>query len=139
MAAYVKIYCFVEDIAEKVHNLGSDALTLALTTLAGAPTSTMTNLASISPIAYTTFTGSRVPAISSSAQSTGTYKLVLADVTLTANATTPNFGAVTLYNDTAASDQLIAWWSYGSDISLLNTETFTIDFDPSGGVLTIGP
>jgi hypothetical protein len=32
-----------------------------------------------------------------------------------------------LYNDTHASDALIAWWDYGSAITVLTGETFTID------------
>lgn len=31
MAVFNKFDCFVENVAEKVHNLGSDQLTLALT------------------------------------------------------------------------------------------------------------
>lgn len=31
------------------------------------------------------------------------------------------------YDDTHASDVLIAWWDYGSSITLLDTETFTVD------------
>lgn len=136
MAAFNKINAFVEDLAEKVHNLGADVLTIALTTTANKPTASSTNLASITPISYTNLSA-RVPTISSSAQSSGTYKLVLADLVLTASGTVAAFGVPVLYNDTAASDQLICWWEYGSDVTLLNTETFTLDFDGSGGVLTI--
>ncbi len=58
---------------------------------------------------------------------------------LTASGAVAAFGAIVLYNDTPTSpaDPLIAWWEYGSDVTLANTETFTIDFDQSGGVLTI--
>ena len=37
MASYVKFYSFVEALAEKVHNLGSDTLTVALVAAANAP------------------------------------------------------------------------------------------------------
>ena len=40
MASYVKFQSFVEKLAEKVHNLGSDTLTVALTTNANAPANT---------------------------------------------------------------------------------------------------
>lgn len=136
MASFNKINAFVEDLAEKVHNLGSDTLTIALTTTANKPTASSTTLGGLTQISYTNLSA-RVPTISSSSQSSGTYKLVLADLVLTASGTVAAFGAVVLYNDTAASDQLICWWEYGSDVTLLNTETFTIDFDGSGGVLTI--
>jgi hypothetical protein len=32
-----------------------------------------------------------------------------------------------LYNDTAASDPLIGWWDRGSEITLADGETFTLD------------
>jgi hypothetical protein len=137
MAAYNKIQSFVEALAEKKHNLGSDALTIGLTTVANTPSASADNvLADISPISYTNLSA-RVPTITSSVHTTGTYKLILADLVLTASGTVAAFGTVVLYNDTATNDELICWWEYGSDVTLLNTETFTINFDDSGGVLTI--
>jgi hypothetical protein len=47
------------------------------------------------------------------------------------------FRYAVLYDDTAASDQLIGFWDYGSSITLNDTETFTVDFDASAGVLTL--
>jgi len=138
MATYVKFQAFVEHLAEKVHNLGSDALTIALTN--SAPNvATNTVLADITQISYTNCSA-RVPTISSSAQTTGTYKLTLADLTLTASGGTVGpFRYVVLYNDTPTSpaDPLIAYYDYGSSITLADTETLLIDFDSSGGALTL--
>lgn len=39
------------------------------------------------------------------------------------------FRYVVLYNDTAASKNLVGWWDYGSSISLADTETFTVKFN----------
>jgi hypothetical protein len=78
--------------------------------------------------------------ISSSAQSSGTYKLVLADVVFTASGGTIGpFRYAVLYNDTPTSpaDPLIAWWDYTASITLQAGETFTTDFDATTGVLTI--
>lgn len=139
MASYVKYQVFVEDLAEKVHNLGSDTLKVALTNT--APTvATDTGLASITEIAaangYTA--GGTQATTSSSAQTTGTYKLVLADVVFTASGGTIGpFRYAVLYNDTAASDQLIAYWDYGSSITLQDGESFTWDADATTGILTI--
>lgn len=138
MASYNKFNAFVEHVAEKVHNLGSDSLKVALTNT--APVATNSVLADLTEITYTNLPTSRVPTISSSAQSSGTYKLVLADLVL--QATGGSVGPlryVVLYNDTPTSpaDPLIGWWDYGSSITLADGETLTIDFDATNGVLTI--
>lgn len=39
------------------------------------------------------------------------------------------FRYVVLYNDTAASKNLVGWWDYGSSITLADTETFTVKFN----------
>lgn len=139
MATYVKFNVFVENLAEKVHNLGADTLKIALTNT--APTAaTDATIADITQISGTNgyTTGGTAATISSSAQSSGTYKLVLSDVTFTASGGSMGpFRYAVLYNDTAASDQLISYWDYGSSITLADTETFTVDFSASNGVLTL--
>lgn len=137
MASYNKFNSFVEAIAEKVHNLGSDTLKVVLTN--SAPSASNTQLSDITQISngngYTT--GGSTATTSSSAQSSGTYKLVLGDVTFTASGSMGPFRYVVLYNDTASNDELIGWWDYGSSITLASGDTFTVDFDGSNGVLTI--
>lgn len=135
MASFNKFQPFVEQLAEKVHNLGSDQIVVALTNT--APNATDATLSQITEISYTNCS-SRNVTTSSSAQTSGTYKLVLADLVLTASGGSVGpFRYVVLYNDTAASDQLIGYYDYGSPLTLLDGETLTIDFDPSAGVLTI--
>ena len=135
MASFNKFQPFVEQLAEKVHNLGSDQIVVALTNT--APNATDATLSQITEISYTNCS-SRNVTTTSSAQTTGTYKLVLADLVLTASGGSVGpFRSVVLYNDTAASDQLIGYYDYGSALTLLDGETLTIDFDPSAGVLTI--
>ncbi len=139
MATYNKFQAFVEDIAEKVHNLASDALTIALTATANAPVATNSVLANLTQIAYTNLSTRVIGAPTSSAQSSGTYKLVLPDLVLTASGAVAAFQYVALYNDTPTSpaDPLIAWWDYGASVTLANLETFTVDFDATNGVLQI--
>lgn len=138
MASYTKFQSFVEALAEKVHNLGADTLKVMLTL--SAPVNTNTVKADLTEISagngYTA--GGTAASISSSAQTSGTYKLVLADVVFTASGgAIANFRYAVLYNDTAASDELIGFWDYGSTVTLASGETFTVDFDASTGVLTI--
>ena len=138
MATFNKFQSFVEAVAEKVHNLGSDVLKVMLTNSAPVATNTVkANLTEISAgNGYTA--GGTAATISSSAQSSGTYKLVLADVVFTASGGSIGpFRYAVLYNDTATNDELIGWWDYGSSITLASGETFTVDFDPTNGVLTI--
>lgn len=139
MATFNKIHAFVEHLAEKVHNLGADTLTIALTTLAEVPVaSTDAVLADITQISYTNLS-TRAITITSSGQSSGTYKLVLQDLVLTASGAVATFREVVIYNDTPTSpaDPLIGWWDYGSDVTLASGETFTIDFDPTNGAIQI--
>lgn len=138
MATFNKFYPFVEALAEKSHNLGADTLKIALTNT--SPTTADDQLADITQVAngngYTT--GGTAATISSSAQTSGTYKLVLADVVFTASGGSVGpFRYAVLYNDTATGDELIGWWDYGSAITLADTETFTVDFSASNGVLTL--
>jgi hypothetical protein len=137
MATYTKFNAFVENLAEKVHNLGSDTLTVALCNT--APVATNSVLADLTQITYTNCSA-RVITISTSAQTTGTYKLVLADLTLTASGGTVGpFRYVVVYNDTPTSpaDPLIAFYDYGSSITLNAGETLLIDFDGANGLLQI--
>lgn len=137
MASFSKFNSFVEALAEKTHNLGADTLKVVLTN--SAPSAANTVLADITQIAngngYTT--GGTAATISSSAQTSGTYKLVLADVTFTASGSMGPFRYAVLYNDTATSDELIGYWDYGSSITLAASETFTVDFDATNGVLQV--
>jgi hypothetical protein len=131
LATYTKFNSFVEAVAEKSHNLGSDQLTVALTN--SAPSASNTQLSNITEITYTNCS-SRNITTSSSSQTSGTYKLVLTDLVLTASGGTVGpFRYVVIYNNTATNDELIAYYDYGSSITLADGETFTIDFDGTNG------
>lgn len=136
MATLVLFNSFKEAVFEKVHNLGSDTLKVALTN--SAPAAANTVLADITQIAngngYTT--GGSALTVSSSSQSSGTYKLVVADLTFTASGgTMGTFRYAVYYNDTATSDELIGYVDYGSAVSLLDGQQFTLDHDPTNGLL----
>lgn len=140
MATFNKFNKFVEHLAEKVHNLEADMLKVLLTNT--TPVATNEVRADLTEISagngYTA--GGLQAAQAGSAQSSGAYKLTLADVVFTAaGGSIGPFRYAVLYNDTptAPVDPLIGWYDYGSSITLADTETLTIDFDATNGVLTI--
>jgi hypothetical protein len=137
MATYNKFNSFTEALAEKVHNLGSDTLTVALCAAANAPVATNTQLSNLTQISYTNLS-SRVLTQGTSSQTSGTYKLTINDLTLTASGgSVATFRYVVIYNDTATNDELIAWFDYGSNITLASGESLTLDFDAANGLLQI--
>lgn len=138
MAAYNKFQCTVADLANKVHNLGSDTLKVALTN--SAPVATNTVLANITQIAYTNLgglTGGQTATLTSSSQTAGLYKLILQNAVFTATGAAGPFQYAVLYNSTAASGNLIAWFDYGSAVSMVNGDTFTVAFDGTNGVFQL--
>jgi hypothetical protein len=129
MATYQKFNCFVEDVAEGKHNLGTGQLKVALTN--SAPAAGNTVLANITEISYTNCS-SRNITTSSSSQSGGTYSLVVNDLTLTASGGSVGpFQYVVIYNDTATNDELICYADRGSAVTLSDGDTFLIDFGSS--------
>lgn len=137
---FQKFNQFVEDVAEKVYNLQTDSLKVLLTNT--APVATNAVKADLTEITAQNgySAGGTATTVSSSAQTSGTYKLVITDVVFTASGGSigPLRYAV-LWDDTPTSpaDPLIGFFDYGSSITLLTGETLTADFDGSAGVLTI--
>jgi hypothetical protein len=132
MPSMTKINGFVEKLAEKSFNLGSDQLVIALSntdpTTDGVQASTAAAvLATVTQISYTNLS-SRNLTTSTSAQTSGTYDLILNDLVLTASGTVPDFRYVYVYDDTATNDELIGVYDHGSTVSMVNLETYTIDF-----------
>ena len=144
MATYNKFNQFVEDAAHGVHDLATDALKIMLTN--SAPVATNEIFANLTEISAGSgySAGGSVATQSLSAQASGVYQLKLGDVTFTASGGTIGaFRYAVLYNDTPVSpaDPLIAWWDYGSSITLQDGETLTVDMgatsSPQDLVLTI--
>jgi hypothetical protein len=140
MAAFNKFNAFVEHLAEKVHNLSADTLKILLTNTAPvAGNSVVADLTEISAgNGYSA--GGPAATVSASSQTSGTYKLVVDDLTITASGGSIGpFRYFTLYNDTPTSpaDPLIGFWDYGSSITLADGESVTVDFSAANGALQI--
>ncbi len=140
MATFNKYNQFVEDLAKGLHNLNTGVLKVALTNT--APAATHATLSAITEIAagngYTS--GGLQATFVSGAQTSGTYKLTLNDVTFTASGgSIATFRYAVLYNDTPTSpaDPLIAWYDYGANITITNGNSFVVDLDQALGVLTL--
>lgn len=141
MATYNKFNAFVADICNKVHNLSSDSCKVELTN--SAPVATNTVIANITDIAagngYTA--GGTAAASPSSTQTSGTETFSANNVVFTASGGSIGpFRYVVLYNSTAASGNLIAWWDYGSAVTLISGDTFTVAWNgggSSGSIFTL--
>ena len=136
MATFQKFNSFVEAMAEKKHNLGSDTLKVMLTN--SAPSASNTVKADITEISagngYTA--GGTAVTITASSQTSGTYSLVGDSVTFTASGGSIGpFRYAVLYNDTASNDELIGFYDYGSSVTLASTEYFPVTFGAS--ILTL--
>jgi hypothetical protein len=139
MATFNKYNTFIEEVYEGGHNLGTATLKVALTNTAPtAATDTVWNTTvAPAPAAANGYSaGGNTITTSSSAQTSGVYKLVLADSTFTATAGGIGpFRYAILYNS-SASNKVVGYYDYGSSITLADTETLLVDFDASAGVLT---
>lgn len=140
MATFNKFQQFVEDLAKGVHNFTSDAsctLTVALCNAANAPIATNSVLANLTQIAYTNLSARVISGVTAE-HTTGTVSFTANDLVLTASggAVAP-FRYIVLYNDdpTSPADPLIGWYDYGSDLTLADGETLTIDFTTGFGSL----
>jgi hypothetical protein len=140
MAAFNKFNQFVADVANKVHNLGADVLKVMLTNTAPAATNAIkTDITDIAAGNGYTAGGSALT-ITSSTQTSGTYKLIVQDLVFTASGGSIGpFRYAVMYNDTPTSPAkpLVGWWDYGSAITLNTGETFTVDSDQTNGVLQL--
>ncbi len=134
MAAYNKIQNFVERFCKGEHNFDAAGhvvkVYLSNTTPDAAADDIKTDLAEFA--GGTGYTAGGTDVQNAVSEAAGTASVTAVDVVWTAGAADWNpFRYVVLYNDTHASDALIAWWDYGSALTLGNGETFTVDYGSS--------
>lgn len=130
MASYVKYEQFVEDLANGVHNFGSNSFKFFLTNRAPVVGTDATLADAVEIAAGNGYSaGGAAVTITSATQTGGTLSVVPAgDVVITASGGSIGpFRYVGFYNDTSASDSLVSSYDYGSSISLNDGESFTID------------
>lgn len=144
MASFNKVNDFVVNAVHDM-DLASDQIVVALSNT--APSSETSDpsadgngiLGNVTEVSYTNCSSRNVTTTSSS-QTSGTYKLVLADLTLTASGGSVGpFRYIYLYDDTVTSpaDPIIGYYDYASSLTLNDGDSFTIDFSATNGVLQL--
>lgn len=138
MATFVKFQDFVEQLGKGTHQLHAAGHTLKVYLTNAAPSvsadAVKADLAEIT--AENGYPSGGTDIQNDYTETDGTGTLTGTDVVFTASG--GSFGPfryVVLYNDTAANDELIAYWDYGSAITVNDGETFTVDFGAS--ILTL--
>lgn len=130
MATFTKFQDFVEKLGKGIHNLDTATLKVYLTnnTPSVSAHAKLTDLAGI-----TEEHGYAAADIQNEyTETAGTGTLTAVDVVFTASG--GSFGPfryIVIYNDTATDDPLIGYADYGSAITVLTGETFTVDFGAS--------
>jgi hypothetical protein len=143
MATYNKFQDFSEQLIRGVHDWDAHTFKVALTNTAPVATQTTWNVTDHpAPAAANGYTAGGTATTITIAEVTGTTTVSGTQVVFTATAGGIGpFRYAVLYNDTATSpaDAAIAWWDYGSAVTLADTETFTVKFSNAtpGAILTL--
>lgn len=138
MATFNKFNQFTKDLIDGVYDFDGHTFKVMLTNTAPVATNTVkANLTEIS--AGNGYTAGGTATTISTSTASGVAKVTGTDVVFTATGSVGPFRYAVLYDDTPTSpaDPLIGWWDYGSSVTLANTETFTVDFDATNGILTV--
>lgn len=141
MPALTKYHSFVDEVAKGGHNLATAVFKCALTNTApnqASDTVWNTTVAPAPAAANGYPAGGNTMTTSSATTVAGLFKLVLADSVFTATAGGIGpFRYAIIYNSTQ-SNKLVGYYDNASSQTLPNAgDTFTVDTDPTNGVLTI--
>lgn len=127
---------FKDQLGKGIHDLSTHDIKVALTNTA-PNVATHTVLADITQLGtgggYTGGAGGGVALAGKSyTETAGVGTFIATDLVITAaGGSIGPFRYAVLYNNTAASDNLIGYLDYGSAITLADTETLTLDFTTS--------
>lgn len=140
MAAFNKFNAFTKNLVDGVFNFATGHVhkVMLTNTAPVAANSVKADLTEIS--AGNGYTAGGTASAMSTATASGVAKVTGVDVVFTAaGGSIGPFRYAVLYDDTPTSpaDPLIGFWDYGSAVTLADTETFTVDFDGTNGILTV--
>lgn len=133
-ATYNKFDAFTFDVLDAKHDFGADTFKVLLTNVAPvAANSVKADLTEIAP--GNGYPPGGVATTATASTASGVTKVVGSPIVLAAaGGTIGPFQYAVLYNDTSPTKPLIAWWDYGSPLTLLDTDTVTIAFDAMNGI-----
>ncbi|CCE04128.1 conserved hypothetical protein [Bradyrhizobium sp. STM 3843] len=142
MAAFNKFNCFVQDVANGLHNMKTGTphvFKVYLTSTAPVVTNTVYNTPADLAAANGYAAGGASIGTITGAQTSGVFKFTAGTQPswTAAGGSIGPFEYAVLYNATSASQPLIGWWDYGTPITLTNGNTFTVNTDLVNGILTI--
>jgi predicted Zn-dependent protease len=129
MATYTKFQDFSQQLVEGIHDWNAHTFKVMLTLT--APVVTNTVKADLTEIAAGNgYTAGGTATTIATSETTGTTTVTGTEITWTASGgAIANFRYAVLYNDTAASDNLVAFWDYGSTVTVASGETFNVKFN----------
>lgn len=132
---FTKFNCLANDVMIGVHDFQTHTVKAALTNTAPIASQTVFEPVTLHPppadVNGYTAGGHDTTNVCSAG------KVTCTDITITATAGGIGpFRYIILYNDTSATDALIAFYDYASSITLANVgDNIVLDFDPTAGVL----
>ena len=144
MAAFNKFNSFVQELGKGTHTLTTDAIKVYLTNTLPTATHTVYNAnggADNGPADLATGGGYTTTGTAIGSQTwtntSGTSSFTGANVVFTATTGFGPFQYIVLYNNTSVTKELIGWYNYGSAVTLLASETFTVDFTTNTTIFTV--
>ncbi len=111
-------------------NLSTDQFAIYLTDT--APTAAST--APTGEISYANFSGSNPNylTISSSSQTSGAYKLIFSNLTMTASGVVPQWRYIGIKDVTTST--VVCWYDFGSEVNMGSSDTFVLTADTNGQI-----
>jgi hypothetical protein len=131
-ASYVKYTAAIEPLLEGI-NAGTDSWKIALALTVNVADTTFTAGTTDLTTAGGYTAGGNAASITSATQTAGTYKLVLASPSVwTGTGAGFTFRYAILWD--ATTNTPVAYWDYGSNVTVASGDTVTVTLDATNGV-----
>ena len=131
-ASYVKYTAAIEPLLEGI-NAGTDSWKIALALTVNVADTTFTAGTTDLTTAGGYTAGGNAASITSATQTAGTYKLVLASPSVwTGTGAGFTFRYAILWD--ATTNTPVAYWDYGSSVTVASGDTITVTLDATNGV-----